>query len=272
MLSRLKSEAELSLPSAFGKNPRILVAAITFSAILLTLFYCYIYALTVGTDYRATFFGTLACVSIDWAGWLLLAPFVIFRAAKHNIQTRAGCFAVLRLAMLAVLIVGLCRMLVEYVMGASSFIHTLVYFLPRYFLISCFLIGIGLFFIYKDSAEREIRQLKQQQSNAIEEEEQLVAYKGNCRAMVRCNDIISVTASGNYLELETPKGTFLMRNTMKVIGAKLDPKRFVRIHRSHIVNLNELESVSHSRLEAKLTNGKALRIGKKYLSSLPHFA
>lgn len=272
MFSTLKQNAELLVPPTFIRTPRRLLVAFSVGFILLTLLYCYFYAFYVGTDYRETFFGTLACVSIDWAGWIVVAPFITFQAAKQNLRTRTGRLAILRLAILAVLVVGLCRMLIEYSMGTGSFIQTLIYFLPRYLFMSSFLIGIGIFFVYKNSADREIQALKLQQSTATEEDEQLVAYKGTCRAMVRCKDIISVTASGNYLELETPTGIFLMRNTMKEIETKLDPKYFVRIHRSHIVNLNELESVSHSRLEAKLTNGKVLRIGKKYLHSLPHFA
>ncbi len=242
--------------------------------ILVTALYCYLYAFYIGGDYPASLIGTVSCVSIDWLAWALISPILAYIAIKENILAQSNRLGIIKLLLIATLLLGAGRIATDYVVGNDSFLHTLVYFLPRYLFVTAFLVGMGAFYVFRSAARLEIERLKRQQ-NMPEPAGQgatFTVYRGNCRAVVRCCEIVSITASGNYLELETPDGMFLMRNTMKNIEARLDSRRFARIHRSHIVNLDRVKSVSRARLEANLANGKVLRIGKKYLGALPHFA
>ncbi len=60
---------------------------------------------------------------------------------------------------------------------------------------------------------------------------------------VRLADILHISAKGNYVHIATGDGPFQLRETMTGILARLDPARFRRIHRSHIVNLDHVRKV-----------------------------
>ncbi len=66
---------------------------------------------------------------------------------------------------------------------------------------------------------------------------------GSTSYFVRIEDIDWVGAAGNYVELHIGKKSHLMRKTMNSIEAKLDPRRFLRIHRSVIVNIERMKEL-----------------------------
>lgn len=70
-----------------------------------------------------------------------------------------------------------------------------------------------------------------------------VARRGTKHYFVRAADVEWIEAEGNYVCLRTAEGSHLVRETMKGVEAKLDPARFVRIHRSIIVAVERIQSV-----------------------------
>jgi len=62
-------------------------------------------------------------------------------------------------------------------------------------------------------------------------------------SFVRAEDVDWIEAAGNYARLHTTAGTHLVRETMKALDARLDPERFVRVHRSIIVNVERIASL-----------------------------
>jgi len=56
-------------------------------------------------------------------------------------------------------------------------------------------------------------------------------------------DIDWVGAAGNYVELHVGKKSHLMRTTMHTLEARLDPRRFLRIHRSVIINVERIKEL-----------------------------
>jgi len=75
------------------------------------------------------------------------------------------------------------------------------------------------------------------------------------------NEIDWIEAAANYVRIHTGKEAYLLREGIGHMSAKLDPKRFVRIHRSFIVNVNrirELQSCDNGEYIAVLKNGKEL--------------
>src|SRR5215207_2981602 len=57
---------------------------------------------------------------------------------------------------------------------------------------------------------------------------------------VKPEEVSWVEAEGNYVRLHTPGGTHLVRGTLKEVEARLGPRRFVRVHRSALVNLDRI--------------------------------
>lgn len=85
------------------------------------------------------------------------------------------------------------------------------------------------------------------------------------------DEIHWVEAAGNYLQLHTGGETYVVRDTMAEFGNRLEPYRFVRIHRSIIVNaryIRELKPWRTGEYVLTLTNGKELTLSRKYRSSV----
>ena len=63
-----------------------------------------------------------------------------------------------------------------------------------------------------------------------------VEMRGKVR-VVPVEQIDYITASGPYAELHTGERTHIIRETMQTLEERLDPRQFIRIHRSAIVRL-----------------------------------
>ena len=70
-----------------------------------------------------------------------------------------------------------------------------------------------------------------------------------------------IEAAANYVKLHVGKESFLLREGIGHVSSKLDPERFVRIHRSYIVNVSrirELQPCDSGEFIAVLRDGKEL--------------
>jgi two-component system LytT family response regulator len=80
-----------------------------------------------------------------------------------------------------------------------------------------------------------------------------------------------IEAQGNYVRLHGDGESRMLRRTMKAIGDRLDPARFVRIHRSIIVNLDhvrELQPLFHGEYRVVLRDGTELTSNRSFKDSL----
>lgn len=62
---------------------------------------------------------------------------------------------------------------------------------------------------------------------------------------VQCNEIIRIKAAGKYLEILAGNEKHAIRKTMCEIEQKLDPDKFIRIHRSVIINIDRIKEIQH---------------------------
>lgn len=91
-----------------------------------------------------------------------------------------------------------------------------------------------------------------------------VELRGQVRA-VRVEDIDYITASGPYAELHLGDRTFAVRERMQALEEKLDPARFLRIHRSAIVRLEMIDAFLRSPggdYGVRLKNGVELSVSR----------
>lgn len=87
---------------------------------------------------------------------------------------------------------------------------------------------------------------------------------------VSTSEIIYVSAQEKYVELITDKGKYLLRNTMNNMEEELNNK-FVRIHRSYIVNMDYIQEIqpwSHGDYIVILKNGEKLNMSRRYRKNL----
>ncbi|HEX8696884.1 MAG TPA: LytTR family DNA-binding domain-containing protein [Longimicrobium sp.] len=78
---------------------------------------------------------------------------------------------------------------------------------------------------------------------AAEYRERFVVKTGNRFRVVRAADVDWIEAADNYVRLHLGKEQHLLRETMSELDRSLDPRRFVRIHRSTIVNVDRIHSI-----------------------------
>ncbi|WP_337042851.1 LytR/AlgR family response regulator transcription factor [Emticicia sp. 17c] len=91
--------------------------------------------------------------------------------------------------------------------------------------------------------------------------------------LLRTADLIYIEAEGNYICLHTEKSKHLLYETLSGFEQKLNPKIFVRIHRSTLVNINyikEIQSHFNGDYSVLLKNTKVLRMSRNYKENLIH--
>jgi two-component system LytT family response regulator len=97
--------------------------------------------------------------------------------------------------------------------------------------------------------------------------ERLVVEAENRSRLLPVSHVIRFEAARNYLEVVTGDATYRIRGTITDLDQILDPKRFARINRSQIVNLDcveELESAGHGDIDMRLRGGDVLRLTRRY--------
>lgn len=77
----------------------------------------------------------------------------------------------------------------------------------------------------------------------VERPERFLIRKLGREFLIAANDIEWLQAAGNYVNLRVRGHDYPLRSTIAGIEAKLDLERFVRIHRSYIVNLAQVASI-----------------------------
>ena len=87
-----------------------------------------------------------------------------------------------------------------------------------------------------------------------------VVKSGGRILFLRAGEIDWIEAADNYVYLHASGTAYLVRTTLKSIEATLDPARFVRIHRSTLVNLDALCEVAGG--EAVLRDGTRLAVSR----------
>lgn len=113
--------------------------------------------------------------------------------------------------------------------------------------------------------EWKAERLASESLETIQEEEiaDRIAVKDGVRIhIVQLNDLLYVQACGDYVTLVTLAGQYLKEQTMKSLESQLPSARFVRIHRSYIVNVEQIKRVElfgKETYHVLLKNGVALK-------------
>ncbi|MEP6922111.1 MAG: LytTR family DNA-binding domain-containing protein [bacterium] len=101
--------------------------------------------------------------------------------------------------------------------------------------------------------------------------ERLVIKAGGRIYFLETHEIDWIEAEGNYVSVHSNKKAHLLRETISSLEAQLDPKKFVRIHRSSIVriaSIRELQPWFHGEYRINLENGTQLTLSRNYREKL----
>jgi hypothetical protein len=89
--------------------------------------------------------------------------------------------------------------------------------------------------------------------------------------LVAAYDIEFLQASGNYVNLHVRGRDYPLRSTMAAIEPRMDPARFVRVHRSYMVNLDclaEIEPLETGDARLLMRDGTQLPCSRRYRGAL----
>jgi two-component system, LytTR family, response regulator len=89
--------------------------------------------------------------------------------------------------------------------------------------------------------------------------------------IVMAEDVEWIGSAGNYVELHVDGHSFLLRETMASLEQRLNPAKFLRIHRSRIVQskgIKELRPIENREFTVKLSDGSEHRSSRTYAGRL----
>ncbi|MCJ1960399.1 LytR/AlgR family response regulator transcription factor [Novosphingobium mangrovi (ex Hu et al. 2023)] len=92
---------------------------------------------------------------------------------------------------------------------------------------------------------------------------------------VPADDVQRIDAERDYVRLHVGDQSYLLLQTITSLQERLDPARFIRIHRSHILRRDHVTGLKHEGLgvwSVETTSGDSLRIGRTYLPEVKKMA
>ena len=104
---------------------------------------------------------------------------------------------------------------------------------------------------YGNEAELETEKTDKPNAVAVEESnekengylERIALKTGQKIHVILIPDIVYIQSDGDYVQLITEDGKYIKEETMKYFEANLHPQKFVRIHRSYIVNVEKIARI-----------------------------
>jgi hypothetical protein len=105
----------------------------------------------------------------------------------------------------------------------------------------------------------------------VERPERFLVRKLGKEFLLNASEIEWLQASGNYVNLHVRGRDYPLRATMAAIEQRLDPARFVRVHRSHFVNLDylvEIEPLESGDARLQMRDGAKIPCSRRYRAAL----
>ena len=106
---------------------------------------------------------------------------------------------------------------------------------------------------------------------SVERPDRFLVRKLGREFLVAAQDIEWMQAAGNYVNLRVRGHDYPLRSTIAGIEEKLDPQRFARLHRSYIVNLDQIASIEPldtGDARVQLKDGTVLPCSRRYRADL----
>ncbi len=206
----------------------------------------------------------------EWGLWLILTP-AIGAALHHRKRLAPSPLIFYPLLTAAVLTLSLgYRVGLDLAFNEDAGpINSLVYFFPQYALALAIVVA-GWHLLQRAQPTSPQPSTPDAQSG-LTLTDTLLVTRGSREALIRIDDIQALSAAGNYVEIHTGEGSYLLRSTLKELADRLPPSQFVRTHRSHIVRLTAIDSIENlpaGNGRVYLCSGMDVSLSKGYRQAL----
>jgi two-component system, LytTR family, response regulator len=128
--------------------------------------------------------------------------------------------------------------------------------------------------IVRNARHEDLHEATLQQSAGRTPADLLIVRAAGKLVFVRTSELRWIEAEKDYARLHLRRGSHFIRETMTNLQNRLDPFTFVRIHRSTIVNVNEISEVTPlagSDCNVLLRDGTELTLSRRYRPALDRF-
>jgi len=105
----------------------------------------------------------------------------------------------------------------------------------------------------------------------VDRPERFLVRKLGKEFLLNASEIEWLQAAGNYVNLRVRGRDYPLRSTMAAIEARLDPTRFLRVHRGYFVNLDylaEIEPLDTGDARLHLRDGATIPCSRRYRTAL----
>jgi two-component system LytT family response regulator len=89
---------------------------------------------------------------------------------------------------------------------------------------------------------------------------------------VSVREIARLESDGNSVHVHCTRGTYALRSTLDSLEARLDPAQFARVHRSHVVNIDEIAEIHpwfHGDHKLRMRDGTEIAWSRRYATKRP---
>ncbi|MEZ5680959.1 MAG: LytTR family DNA-binding domain-containing protein [Erythrobacter sp.] len=129
--------------------------------------------------------------------------------------------------------------------------------------------------VLSEVAPEAVEELEADETEAASRYEKLINVKDRGQIFrVEVGTIEHIEAAGDYMCIYTGDNSLILRETMKDLERRLDPRKFQRVHRSTIVNLDQVRQVKpHTNGECFLVldSGAEVKVSRSYRDVVARF-
>jgi len=102
------------------------------------------------------------------------------------------------------------------------------------------------------AVKKHTEELLETASNSPAQHERIVVKTGTKVKIIPVQDVIYLAADDDYVSVYTAEGSFLKNKTMNFFEKTLDPRQFVRVHRSYIIAIQQITRIDPYEKDAHL--------------------
>ena len=118
-------------------------------------------------------------------------------------------------------------------------------------------------------AVNRARERYEKKESPVKESTEIFIKNNGSLVRIKYDDILWIEALENYVVLNTFSEKYTIHFTMKAISDKMPTDKFMRIHRSFIVNFSKIKVIEDNSVVIMTENGsKVIPIGKSYRDKL----
>lgn len=149
--------------------------------------------------------------------------------------------------------------------------QTFYFGLSAYFIKSVIIYGFSFLIYILINEKIQLSQIEKNVEEIINKQEFissiLIVDINNKKLLLKVNDILYFSANSPYISIYISQKRYLHTETLKSLEKQLDNKQFVRIHKSHIVNIHKISSIESRQngdYDITLSDNTILRLSRNY--------